>query len=96
MEYFPTVVQAVSGPEKTVFAYFSDGQIKLYDMKPSISRGGVFRVLEDDVFFQERLTVLNHTIAWDCSGDFDPRRCIDIDPFEVYEADSVPDPLAEP
>jgi len=93
-EYFPVVVQAVAGPGRTVFAYFSDGQVKRYDMSAAIERGGVFAPLVDEVFFKERLTVLNDTVAWDLSGRYDPRDCIDLDPFEVYAAESVADPLA--
>lgn len=93
MEYYPVVVQAVAGPGKTVYAYFSDGQIKQYDMAPAIERGGVFAPLKDADFFVQKLTVLNDTVAWDVSGHFDPRSCIDIDPFEVYAAESVSDPL---
>ena len=93
-EYYPVVVQAVAGPGKTVYAYFSDGQIKQYDMSPAIARGGVFARLADDDFFRNRLTVLNDTVAWDVSGNYDPRSCIDIDPFEVYGAESIADPLA--
>ena len=41
-EYFPVVVQAVAGPERTVYAYFSDGKVTKYDMAPPIARGGGF------------------------------------------------------
>ena len=92
-EYFPVVVQAVAGPDRTVYAYFSNGAIRQYDMTAAIERGGVFAPLADAAFFTERLTVLNDTIAWDLSGHFDPRDCIDIDPFEVYAAVPVADPL---
>ena len=91
--YFPVVVQALPGPDFTVFAYFSDGYITQYDMKPLIVRGGVFSPLAEEDFFQKRLTVLNDTIAWDISGHYDPSTCIDIDPFEVYAAMRVSDPL---
>lgn len=93
-EYFPVVVQAVAGPGRLIYAYFSDGQVKQYDMAEAIARGGVFAPLADPAFFTERLTVLNDTVAWDLSGCFDPRDCIDIDPFEIYAAESVADPLA--
>ena len=92
-QYFPTVVQAIPGTDKTVYAYFSDGQIRHFDMKPEIARGGVFAPLMDDTFFSERLTVLNGTVAWDVSGCYDPRTCIDVDPFAVYSAAAVSDPL---
>ena len=91
--YFPVVVQAVAGDDFTVYAYFSDGSIHLYDMKPLIARGGVFVPLRDETYFKRRLTVLNDTIAWDIAGNYDPTACIDIDPFEVYAAQRVSDPL---
>ena len=92
-KYYPVVVQALVGPDFTVYAYFSDGSIKLYDMKPAISKGGVFEPLKDKEFFSRRLTVLNNTIAWDLSGNYDTTKCIDIDPFTVYDSPSVSDPL---
>lgn len=93
-EYFPIVVQALAGEDFTVYAYFSDGHIRLYDMKPLLEHSGVFERLRDEAFFRERLTVLNDTIAWDVSGCYDPTTCIDIDPFEVYAAKDVNDPLS--
>jgi hypothetical protein len=93
--YFPAVVQAVPGPNRTVYAYFSDGSIKQFDVKPLIAGGGVFARLAEDDFFENRLTVLNDTVAWDLSGHYDPTDCIDIDPFTVYQAQSVPDPLED-
>lgn len=93
--YYPTVVQVVAGPDKTVYAYFSDGKITQVDMKPEIARGGVFAQLADDEFFVRALTVLNGTIAWDVSGRFDSTTCIDIDPFTAYEAPDASDPLEE-
>lgn len=92
-DYFPKVIQAVPGDGKAVYAYFSDGSIRLYDVAPLIAQGGVFRKLSDDHFFRDQLTVLNDTIAWDLSGYYDPANCIDIDPFTVYEAPVVADPL---
>ena len=92
-KYFPEVVQAVAGEDYTVYAYFSDGTIHKFDMKPLIETGGIFEILKDPVFFTERLTVLNSAVAWDVSGHFDPTTCIDIDPFTVYDSELVEDPL---
>lgn len=91
--YFPAVVQAVPGPGRTVYAYFTDGSIHLFDVLPLIQRGGLFERLADDEFFAGALTVLNDTVAWDVSGKYSPEDCIDIDPFTVYEAPMVADPL---
>lgn len=94
-DYFPTVVQAVAGPEKTVYAYFSDGRITHYDLSDLIAEGGVFAQLADDDLFASALTVLNDTVAWDVSGRYDPATCIDLDPFTVYAAERVSDPLED-
>ena len=63
-EYFPEVVQAIPGQGRTVYAYFTDGTIRLYDAAGQIAQGGVFARLEDEGFFRDRLTVLNGTVAW--------------------------------
>lgn len=92
-EYFPEVVQVIPGDGRIVYCYFSDGSIRKYDMQPHIEKGGVFSPLEERDFFTSRLTVMNGTAAWDVSGCFDPTRCIDIDPFTLYGAAAVSDPL---
>lgn len=94
-KYFPIVVQALAGQDFTVYAYFTDGTIHLFDMKPLIASGGVFEQLSQESFFTDNLTVMNSTVAWDLSGCYDPTNCIDIDPFTVYEAERVDDPLME-
>lgn len=97
LDFFPEVFQAVSGKNFTVYAYMNDGSIHLYDMKPVIKQGGVFEILEDENIFREKLTVLNNSIAWDISGDRNESKCIDIDPFNVFNSPIVDDfPEDEP
>lgn len=93
--YYPCVAQALARPDKTVFAYFSDGRITQMDMKPEIARGGVFERLADEGFFADALTVLDDTVVWDLSGSYDPMNCIDIDSFTINDAQVVSDPLEE-
>ena len=93
--YYPVVVQAIPGEGRTVYAYFTDGSIRAYDVQPLIEQGGVFAQLRDPDFFRDRLTVLNDSVAWDVSGSFDPTCCIDLDPFSVYASQPVSDPLQE-
>ena len=96
MEYMPTVVQAVAGKNGTVYVYFSDGTVRLVDVKPLIESGGVFGRLADESFFNEALTVMNGTVAWDVTGTRDETKCIDLDPCTIYKtAVVVPDPLRE-
>lgn len=47
--------------------------------------------IADENIFKEKLTVLNNTIAWDIAGNRDEYKCIDIDPFEVFESPIVDD-----
>ena len=72
MDYMPKVLQAVAGEDNTVYLYFSDGSVRLYDAKPLLKLGGVFEPLKDPDFFRSRLTVLNDTAAWDVTGNMDP------------------------
>ena len=94
--YFPAVVQAVAGDDFAVYTYFSDGSVRQADIRPLIAQGGVFSQLADPALFRDRLTVMNHAVAWDLTGSRDPRVCIDLDPVRMYEgARKVADPLAE-
>ena len=65
---FPKVLQAVAGENFTVYLYFNDGSVRLYDAKPLLALGGVFAPLQDEAFFKSRLTVLNDTAAWEVTG----------------------------
>ena len=93
MTYYPVVVQVIPAANRSIYVYFSNGHIRLFDMDPLIATGGIFSRLSDEAFFRERLTVMNGTAAWDLSGQHDPTNCIDLDPFTLYEAAAVADPL---
>lgn len=96
MPYPIQVVQALPGDNFTVYAWFSDGSVRLADIKPLIEKGGVFSQLADAETFSQALTVMNHAVAWDVQGTRDPARVIDIDPCSMYEkAVIVKDPLQD-
>ena len=57
MEYIPKVLQAVAGEDFTIYLYFSDGSVRLYDAKPLLQLGGVFEPMRDPDYFRDRLTV---------------------------------------
>ena len=95
MQYYPEVVQVLALDNKHLAVYFSDGHIKGFDVNPLIEKGGVFQPLKDDKIFRNRLTVMNGTAAWDIDGNRDETRCVDIDPFELYKAKDIDDPLSE-
>ncbi len=84
----PEIVQVVPVRDYTVYVYFSDGKIVHYDAS-ALLNGEVFAPLKDVSFFMQRCCILNNTLAWDMTGDRDPRECADIDPDMLYSLDSV-------
>ena len=89
------VIQVFPKDDYKIYVYFSDGRVKLYDVKPLVGKG-VFKKLEDKEFYLGRCTVLNGTLAWDITGNYDPEHCIDIDPYTVYnDSMEVSDPLKD-
>jgi hypothetical protein len=91
--FWPKVVQVLPTDNFEVYAYFNDGSVRLYDVKPLLKPGTVFEPLMDIHVFKDKLAVINDTVAWDMGGNRDPRKCIDIDPFVVFEKPAVTDPL---
>ena len=81
--FSPEVVQVVPHENYMIDIMFHDGKIVKYDAKPLVGKG-VFSVLEDKDFFMNRCTILNRTLAWDLSGEYDPTDCLDLDPVVLY------------
>jgi hypothetical protein len=92
--FWPKVLQVLPTDNFEVYAYFNDGSVRLYDAKPLMKKDTVFESLMDIQTFKDKLTVLNDTVAWDMGGNRDQYRCIDIDPFTIFENDPIADPLA--
>lgn len=84
MEYMPEVIQVIPTDDFKVYVYFDDGSIKLYDAS-EIIKFGIFTKLQDINIFKTTCTVLNGTLAWDLEGNYDDTKCLDIDPFNIYE-----------
>jgi hypothetical protein len=90
-----SVIQVHPTRDFKVYVYFSDGKIKLFDMSPLLGKG-IFQQVSDIDTFMEKCTVLNRTLAWDIGGNFDPSKCLDIDPETLYQTGiDVADPLEE-
>ncbi|MCL2627952.1 MAG: DUF2442 domain-containing protein [Oscillospiraceae bacterium] len=94
LKFWPKVVQVIPTEEYGVYAYFNDGSVRLFDVKPLIKQGTVFEPLSDIDYFKSKLAVINDTVAWDIGGFRDPRKCIDLDPFVIFEQPAVDDPLS--
>ncbi|MBN1039809.1 DUF2442 domain-containing protein [Clostridium botulinum] len=84
MEYMPEVIQVIPTDNFNVYVYFDDGSIKLYDASEDI-KSGIFTSLQDIKLFKNCCTVLNGTLAWDLEGSYDETKCLDLDPFNIYE-----------
>lgn len=95
-KFWPEVLQVFPGENYQVYVYFNDGSVRLLDVSDLIQPGTVFEALTAPEVFRDKLAVINHTVAWDMGGNHDPERCIDLDPFVVYEeSPEVADPLAQ-
>ena len=87
------IVQVIPIKYFKVYLYFSDGRIKLFDAAEIIKKG-IFEQLNDLDVFINTCTVLNHTLAWDLAGNYDPYKCLDLDPEVLYKnSEDVKDPL---
>lgn len=64
-----------------------------YDVTQNLN-GEVFKPLKDKTLFMNTCTVMNGTLAWDVEGNRDVEKCIDIDPFTLYECPSVNQQIA--
>ncbi len=89
--FYPEVYQAVAGKDYMVYAYMNDGAMRALDMKPLIKNGGVYEILKNPEIFRKKLTVIGYTVAWDLDGSQDEYRCIDVDPFIVFNSPVVED-----
>ncbi|HCM24997.1 MAG: hypothetical protein A2Z99_02945 [Treponema sp. GWB1_62_6] len=89
------IVQVLPLENFDLILYFVDGRIKKYNISHLVGKG-VFSVLADPEFYRSRCTIMNHTVAWDISGQYDPSTCIDLDPEVLYrDGVDVKDPLEE-
>lgn len=84
MPFMPEVVQVVPHENYQIDILFQDGREVCYDAS-SLVKKGVFKVLADKDIFINSCTVMNHTLAWDLSGNRDSTNCLDLDPDSLYQ-----------
>ncbi len=90
---FPKVVQVIPMDDFSVYVYFEDGKIVLYDASDLIKKEA-FVALSDIHVFRNSCTVLNDTLAWDLLGTRNASECLDIDPDTLYELPYVAEKIA--
>lgn len=66
---FPKIVQVVPTEDHTVYVYFEDGKIVCYDVKPLLEKEA-FAILREVNCFLKTCTIMNDTLAWDISGNW--------------------------
>lgn len=84
----PQIVQVVPTENYTVYVYFEDGKIVLYDVKPLLEKGIFTKIKEKDMFIG-RCMILNDTLAWDIKGNRDETSCLDIAPDMLYSLEHI-------
>lgn len=83
------IIQVIPTENYTVYVYFDDGTVRLYNANKLIEKGGIFNKLKDKTFFIKRCTILNNTLAWDITGNYDESNCIDICPDTLRDCPIV-------
>ena len=84
-DYEPEVYQVVHYSGTQIDCYFTNGDVRRYDIAPAIARGGVFAPLADVSTLKASLTVFNGCLAFDLKGTRDPFEIIDFCSDTVYE-----------
>ena len=92
-EFWPAVVQVVPTDDFGVYVYFNDGSVRFFSVKPLIKPDTVFEPLKDINFFKSKIAIINDTVAWDIGGNRDSNKCIDLDPFVLFNQPAVEDPF---
>ncbi len=85
----PEIVQVIPTENYTVYLYYSDGNVREYNARPLIQKGGVFEKLKHLNMFINTCTIMNGTLAWDIGGDHNEWKCIDICPDTLYKCPIV-------
>ena len=73
--FAPEVVQVIPQENYIVEVLFQDGKIVYFDVNHLLEKG-IFSKLKNKEFYKNRCTVMNHTLAWDISGEYNPTNCV--------------------
>ena len=84
-DYTPEVYMAVHHAGLEVDCYFTNGEVRRYDISRAVARGGVFAPLADEETVKRAVTVYNGCLAFDLTGKRDPYEIIDFCSETVYE-----------
>ncbi len=80
----PTLFQVVPKDDYKVYLYYDNGEIKLYDCSFILENKKIYKKILNIYDFKRLCTILNKTLAFDISEEFDPCNCIDFCPDIIY------------
>ena len=83
-EYIPQIYMAALAGGKKVDCYFTNGEVKRYDVNRAIRLRGVFAPLKNQKVFNRAVMVMDGVLAFDIAGDRDPYKMVDICADVIY------------
>ena len=84
-DYEPEIYMVSHYRGMKVDCYFTNGDIRRYDITPAVRRGGCYAPLANVKILKNALTVYEGTLAFDLTGKRDPYEIIDFCVDTVYE-----------
>ncbi len=81
----PNLYQVLPTDDFKVYLYYDNGEIKLYDCSFIFKEEKLYNPITKITDFKRLCTIMNNTLAFDISEEFDPCNCIDICPDTIYK-----------
>jgi len=94
-DYIPEVYMVAHYKGPLVDCYFTNGDVRRYDITPAVERGGVYAPLADENVIRKTLTVYKGCLAFDLKGSRDPFEIVDFCSETVYEKGESIVPIAQ-
>lgn len=80
----PNLYQVLPTNDYNVYLYYDNGEIKQYDCSFILDNEKLYNKIININDFKRLCTIMNKTLAFDISENFDPYNCIDFCPDTVY------------
>lgn len=80
----PRLYQVLPMDDYSVYLYYDNGEIRLYDCKWILNENNQFDKIKNIKDFKRLCTIMNKTLCFDISEKRDTFNCIDICPDTIY------------
>ena len=84
-DYEPEIYQVAHYKGPLVDCWFTNGDVRRYDLSKWIAKGGCFAPLSSPKVMKQTITVYEGTLAFDLKGNRDPFEILDFEPQTVYD-----------